>query len=96
MATLSTETQAIVDRLVREGELLRNEGAHSIKSVKETITVELAKFAGIFDQMKGSLAGLSETSAKNLVIAQEDAKLRGLTDKERLDYLRKQSEMGKN
>jgi hypothetical protein len=93
MATLSTETQAIVDRLVREGELLRNEGAHSIKSVKETITVELAKFAGIFDQMKGSLAGLSETSAKNLVIAQEDAKLRGLTAQERLDYLRKQSEM---
>lgn len=93
MATLSTETQAIIDRLVREGELLRNEGAHSIKSVKETITVELAKFAGIFDQMKGSLAGLSETSAKNLVIAQEDAKLRGLTAQERLDYLRKQSEM---
>jgi len=93
MATLSTETQAIIDRLVREGELLRNDGAHSIKSVKETITVEFAKFAAIFDQMKGSLAGLSKTSAANLVIAQEDAKLRGLTAQERLDYLRKQSEM---
>jgi hypothetical protein len=93
MATLSTETQAIIDRLVREGELLRNDGAHSIKSVKETITVEFAKFAGIFDQMKVSLGGLSEQGAANLAIAQEEAKLRGLTDQERLDYLRTQGEM---
>jgi hypothetical protein len=45
---LSPETQAIVDRLVREGELLRNKGDHSIKSVKETL---LNKFAPVLDQI---------------------------------------------
>lgn len=93
MANLSPETQAIIDRLVREGELLRNDGAHSISSVKKTITVEFAKFAGIFDEMKVSLGGLSEQGAANLAIAQEEAKLRGLTEQERLDYLRTQGEM---
>lgn len=39
----SLETQAIIDRLRREGELLRNEGAHSIKSVK----VDIEKFSGV-------------------------------------------------
>ena len=45
---LSPETQAIVDRLVREGELLRNKGDHSIKSVKETL---MQKFAPVLDQI---------------------------------------------
>ena len=45
---LSPESQAIVDRLVREGELLRNKGDHSIKSVKETL---INKFAPVLDQI---------------------------------------------
>lgn len=44
--TLSPETEAIVDRLVAEGKLLRNTGSNSIKSVKETL---LDKFAPAFE-----------------------------------------------
>jgi hypothetical protein len=48
---LSEETKAIVKRLTREGELLRNDGAHSIKSIK----VELTKFEGIFGTLQKTI-----------------------------------------
>ena len=42
---VSEETNEILDRLKKEGDLLRNRGAHSVKSVK----IELGKFEGLFD-----------------------------------------------
>ena len=47
----SLETQSIIDRLTREGILLRNEGAHSIKSLK----VDLEKFGGVLDTINNSI-----------------------------------------
>jgi len=56
MANVSEETQAILDRLKREGDLVRNSGAHSLKGIK----VELGKFHSVFDEMKKSLKGISK------------------------------------
>lgn len=56
MAELSAETEAIIDRLKKEGELLRNTGSHSIRSVK----VELAKFEGIFNTISTNIAAQTE------------------------------------
>lgn len=44
----TAKTDPIVDRLTREGELLRNSGANSIRSVK----IELAKFANVFESIQ--------------------------------------------
>lgn len=57
MAELSLETQAILDRLKREGDLLRNSGTNSIKSVK----VELAKFSGLFESISSTIESQVET-----------------------------------
>lgn len=56
MANVSEETQAILDRLKKEGDLVRNSGAHSLKGIK----VELGKFHSVFDEMKKSLKGISK------------------------------------
>lgn len=44
----TAKTDPIIDRLTREGELLRNSGSNSIKSVK----IELAKFASVFESIQ--------------------------------------------
>jgi hypothetical protein len=56
MAELSADTEAIIDRLKKEGELLRNSGSNSIRSVK----VELAKFENIFNTISTSIASQTE------------------------------------
>lgn len=48
---VSPDTQAIINRLTHEGELLRNSGANSIRSVK----VELEKFTGVFQSISTSM-----------------------------------------
>ena len=55
---LSQETAAIVARLVREGELVRNDGKHSIKEIR----IDLGKFSDAFAAIKIS----SEQTAKVL------------------------------
>lgn len=65
--TVSDETQAIIDRLKREGDLIRNSGANSIKGVR----VELAKFHTVFSEMKQSLSGLSSQSANAANLAKQ-------------------------
>ena len=47
MAELSLETEAIIDRLRAEGDLLRNSGKNSIREVK----VRLDKFEGTFNNI---------------------------------------------
>ena len=55
---LSPETQSIVNRLIREGELVRNDGKHSIKEIR----IDLGKFTDAFAAIKIS----SEQTAKVL------------------------------
>jgi hypothetical protein len=52
MAELSAETQAIIDRLKAEGDLLRNSGTNSIRSVK----IEMAKFQDVFNTISANIA----------------------------------------
>jgi hypothetical protein len=49
---MSPQTMAIIDRLQKEGNLLRNSGTNSIRSVK----MDLAKFGGVFDSISTQLA----------------------------------------
>ena len=56
MAELSQETQAILDRLKAEGDLLRNSGTNSIKQVN----IKLDRFQGLFDTIS---ANISQQSA---------------------------------
>jgi hypothetical protein len=63
---LSPESQVIVDRLVREGELLRNKEDRSNKSIKETL---LDKFAPVLDQISIN----TTQTAKSLGVAEAAA-----------------------
>lgn len=69
MAELSIETQAILDRLKKEGDLLRNSGTNSIKSVK----VELSKFENIFSTISTSIEGQIETLREAAGFSQDAA-----------------------
>jgi len=81
---LSPETQSIVNRLIREGELVRNDGKHSIKEIR----IDLGKFTDAFAAIKIS----SEQTAKVLTDSWEgneallkniDESLVGLNDTEK-------------
>ena len=52
MANLSPETQAIIDRLKAEGDLVRNSGTNSVRSVK----FQLDKFESIFNVISNNIA----------------------------------------
>ena len=86
---LSPQTQAIIDRLKAEGDLVRNSGTNSIKVVK----AELSKFTDVFQAMNISLGGLSKQSAATLALAEQDAKLRALSNEERDAFYKKEAEM---
>ena len=72
MAELSLETQAIINRLKAEGDLNRNSGTHSIRSVK----IELQKFGNVFTAISNNILeqtnmmrtqlGLAETAQERL------------------------------
>ena len=93
---LSQETAAIVARLVREGELVRNDGKHSIKEIR----IDLGKFSDAFAAIKIS----SEQTAKvltdswegNEVLLQNiDESLVGLNDTEKAAELERRKEVQK-
>jgi hypothetical protein len=67
MANLSQETQAIIDRLKAEGDLVRNSGTNSIRSVK----FQLDKFEGIFDTISTNIAEQTDILRLQAGIAQE-------------------------
>lgn len=50
-ATLSPETEAIIQRLKDEGQLVRNSGTNSIRSVK----IQLSKFSSVFDTISSNV-----------------------------------------
>jgi len=80
MAAVSPETQEILDRLKKEGELLRNRGKHSIKSVK----IDMSKFEGVFDTIALNLAEQTEILRESLGIERdrvaEEMRRRDLAD----------------
>ena len=93
---LSPETQSIVNRLIREGELVRNDGKHSIKEIR----IDLGKFTDAFAAIKIS----SEQTAKVLTDSWEgneallkniDESLVGLNDTEKDAELARRKEAQK-
>ena len=62
MAELSKETEAIIDRLKREGQMTRNGDANSIKQVR----INLEKFAPVFLNINSSLININNTIDKFL------------------------------
>jgi hypothetical protein len=64
---LSPETQAIIDRLKAEGDLVRNSGTNSIRSVK----INLDRFEGIFNTISANIAEQTNILRVQSGIAQE-------------------------
>ena len=57
MANMSEETKAIIDRLKAEGDLMRNSGTNSLRSVK----VELSKFNDLFSVISKNIEAQTES-----------------------------------
>jgi|14BtaG_2_1085337.scaffolds.fasta_scaffold00026_3 hypothetical protein len=64
---ISAETEAIIDRLKAEGQLTRNSGSHSIRSVK----IQLEKFEGVFNSISGNIAEQTQLLRKQMGIQEE-------------------------
>jgi len=64
---ISAETEAILERLKAEGQLTRNSGANSIRSVK----IQLDRFEGIFNTISGNIAEQTQMLRKSLNITEE-------------------------
>ena len=84
MATMSAETQAIIDRLKAEGDLIRNTGTNSLKSVR----TEFAKFDGVFNSINANIAEQTSLMKAQLGIAEEAAEK--VKTQEQLDELNNQ------
>ena len=87
----STQTQEIVDRLKKDGELLRNKGKNSIRSVN----IELSKFSDAFNAISGSiqnqsgiLAGMQATAEDQAEIAQKKSDFDELSEGKESDTAR--------
>lgn len=76
MAELSKETQAIIDRLKAEGDLIRNSGTNSVKSIR----VQLDRFEGVFNSINNSMLEQVELMKTQLGI-QTEAQERVRTDR---------------
>ena len=64
---LSEETKAIIDRLKAEGDLIRNSGTNSVKSVN----LKLEKFEGIFNSINTNIAEQTDMMRAQLGLAAE-------------------------
>ncbi len=82
---LSPETEAIIDRLKREGQLTRNSEGNSIKSIK----INLDKFADAFTAIQKSSEDTARIMTENFVdgnteiLKKVDESLEGLTDEQK-------------
>ena len=66
-ANLSPETQAIIDRLKAEGDLIRNSGTNSLRAVR----TEFAKFDGVFNSINANISEQTEIMRAQLNLDQE-------------------------
>lgn len=64
---ISKETEAIIERLKAEGQLTRNSGSHSIRSVK----VQLEKFEGVFNSISTNIAEQTNLLRASMGIQEE-------------------------
>ena len=69
MAQMSEETLAIIDRLKAEGQLIRNSGTNSLRSVK----VELRKFDKVFDTISRNSTAQREMLAIQTNMLEQNA-----------------------
>jgi hypothetical protein len=94
MAELSKDTQAIIARLKREGEL--NRFASEKYSIKE-VRNDLSKFQGTFDAIREAISGVAhntdEQSEYYKQKAARDLELENLTEKEKEEYKKNQADM---
>lgn len=84
MATMSAETQAIIERLKAEGDLMRNSGTNSLKSVK----VELSKFNDLFGVISKNIE--AQTEALGLQTKIQGDQLESQRTKEQFEELQQQ------
>ena len=68
---MSPETIAIIDRLKAEGDLIRNSGTNSLKSVK----MEFAKFENVFSAISSNVAAQTDMMRTQLGIAADAQEL---------------------
>ena len=68
---MSAETKAIIDRLKAEGDLVRNSGTNSLKSVK----MEFAKFENVFGAISSNIAAQTDMMRTQLGIAADAQEL---------------------
>ena len=91
---LSPETEAIIDRLKREGQLTRNSEGNSIKSIK----INLDKFADAFTAIQKSTEETAKIMTENFVdgnteiLKKVDESLEGLTDEQKKAELQRRRE----
>ena len=64
---ISPETEAIIDRLKAEGQLTRNSGANSIRSVK----IQLNRFEDVFNTISANIAEQTNILRKSMSIQEE-------------------------
>ena len=94
---LSPETQAIVARLVREGELVRNDGKHSIKEIR----IDLGKFTDAFAAIQISSAQTAKVltdswEGNEALLKNIDESLVGLNDTEKNAELARRAQAKKD
>ena len=87
MAKLSEETQAIIDRLKTEGELSRNRGTHSVRSVK----IQLDRFEGIFKSISANSAEQTKMMQMQLGMAKRAIEFQ--KNQEQFDELKRDAEV---
>ena len=87
MAKLSEETQAIIDRLKAEGELSRNRGTHSVRSVK----IQLQKFEKVFDSINANTIEQTKMMQRQMGIAKEAVEFQ--KNQEQFDELKRDTEV---
>ena len=86
MAELSAETQAIIQRLKDEGNLIRNSGTNSIRSVK----IEMAKFQDVFNTISANV--IEQTSILRQQAGFAAEALEAQRTKEQFDEIQKETE----
>ena len=86
MAELSAETQAIIQRLKDEGELVRNRGTNSIRSVK----IEMSKFQDVFNTISANV--IEQTSILRQQAGFAAEALEAQRTKEQFDEIQKETE----
>lgn len=94
MSELSKDTQAIIARLKREGEL--NRFASEKYSIKE-VRNDLAKFQGTFNAIREAISGVeaygTEQSEYNKQKAARDLELEKLSEEDKEEYKKNQADM---